>query len=173
MMHVHVQYLRSDSLIYGIAVFLQASTLPVQRGFSTLPRKPSTAAATPGGSLNGGSPRGTPLQHPPGTPLQHPPPPPRRDPNTTLSVGRARARSMVASLALETALDTAIQGRQGAAPDGGAAARGAGESMGVKNLAQELELIFKRDTGRRLSLTTAKSLTLFHPTDDVIRFITK
>ena len=162
---MHVQYLQSDSLIYGIAVFLQASTLPVQRGFSTLPRKPSTAAATPGGSLTGGSPRGT--------PLQHPPPPPRRDPNTTLSVGRARARSMVASLALETALDTAIQGRQGAAPDGGAAARGAGESMGVKNLAQELELIFKRDTGRHLSLTTAKSLTLFHPTDDVIRFITK
>ena len=29
----------------------------------------------------------------------HPPPPPKRDPNTTLSVGKARAKSMVANLA--------------------------------------------------------------------------
>jgi hypothetical protein len=60
---------------------------------------------------------------------------------------------MVASLALETALDTAIQGRQQQAtaaatgatngPDGGEQGGGAV----VRNLAQELELIFKRDTG--------------------------
>jgi hypothetical protein len=59
---------------------------------------------------------------------------------------------MVASLALETALDTAIQGRQQQAtaatgvnngPDGGEQ----GGSTVVRNLAQELELIFKRDTG--------------------------
>merc|ERR1719225_1004331 len=37
-----------------------------------------------------------------------PPPPPKRDPNTTLSVGRARARSMVANLAAIEALDKAI-----------------------------------------------------------------
>ena len=63
---------------YGTKNF--SSTLPTPRGFSTLPRKP------------GGR-----------TPLQHPPPPPRRDPATTLSVGRARAKSMVANLA---AMDT-------------------------------------------------------------------
>jgi hypothetical protein len=125
----------------------QASTLPVQRGFSTLPRKPPVGGlalpSPPPAHNNSVSPR---------TPLQHPPPPPRRDPNTTLSVGRARARSMVASLALETALDSAIQGRQQATaaatgatngPDGGEQGGGAV----VRNLAQELELIFKRDTG--------------------------
>jgi len=63
---------------------------------------------------------------------------------------------MVASLALETALDTAIQGRQQQAttaatgatngPDGGEQGSGAV----VRNLAQELELIFKRDTGTYL-----------------------
>ena len=34
-----------------------------------------------------------------GRSLVQPPPPPKRDPNTTLSVGRARAKSMVANLA--------------------------------------------------------------------------
>ena len=37
-----------------------------------------------------------------------PPPPPKRDPSTTLSVGRARARSMVANMAALEALDKAI-----------------------------------------------------------------
>jgi hypothetical protein len=58
---------------------------------------------------------------------------------------------MVASLALETALDTAIQGRQQAAAAPGAANGPEGGEQGggavVRNLAQELELIFKRDTG--------------------------
>ncbi len=125
----------------------QASTLPVQRGFSTLPRKPPVGGlalpSPPPAHSNSVSPR---------TPLQHPPPPPRRDPNTTLSVGRARARSMVASLALETALDTAIQGRQQATAAATGVTNGpdSGEQSGgavVRNLAQELELIFKRDTG--------------------------
>ena len=61
-----------------------------QRHFSTLPRgatlnpspSPSSSASV---STSGGS----------GAP---PPPPPKRDPNTTLSVGRAKARSMVANL---------------------------------------------------------------------------
>ena len=34
-----------------------------------------------------------------GRSMVQPPPPPKRDPNTTLSVGRARAKSMVANLA--------------------------------------------------------------------------
>ena len=34
-----------------------------------------------------------------GRSMIQPPPPPKRDPNTTLSVGRARAKSMVANLA--------------------------------------------------------------------------
>ncbi|XP_040569344.1 uncharacterized protein Prosap isoform X2 [Lepeophtheirus salmonis] len=37
-----------------------------------------------------------------------PPPPPKRDPSTTLSVGRAKARSMVANLAALEVLDRAI-----------------------------------------------------------------
>ncbi|KAJ8679671.1 hypothetical protein QAD02_015458 [Eretmocerus hayati] len=56
---------------------------PVQRQYSTLPRKMSNGAIVgPTGTL-GRSPA---------------PMPPRRDPKTTLSVGRARARSMVAGL---------------------------------------------------------------------------
>ncbi len=62
---------------------------------------------------------------------------------------------MVASLALETALDTAIQGRQQATAAATGATNGpdSGEQGGgtvVRNLAQELELIFKRDTGTYL-----------------------
>jgi hypothetical protein len=59
---------------------------------------------------------------------------------------------MVASLALETALDTAIQGRQQQATAATGATNGPdsgeqGSGAVVRNLAQELELIFKRDTG--------------------------
>ncbi|XP_014207716.1 SH3 and multiple ankyrin repeat domains protein 3 isoform X7 [Copidosoma floridanum] len=54
---------------------------PAQRQYATLPRKASNSVAI-GGTL-GRSPA---------------PMPPRRDPKTTLSVGRARARSMVAGL---------------------------------------------------------------------------
>lgn len=54
---------------------------PIQRQYATLPRKGSNSVVI-GGTL-GRSP----------APL-----PPRRDPKTTLSVGRARARSMVAGL---------------------------------------------------------------------------
>ncbi len=59
----------------------------------------------------------------------------------------------MASLALETALDSAIQGRQPASngPDseGAGGQQGGGDGGAVRNLAQELELIFKRDTGRQ------------------------
>jgi len=54
---------------------------PIQRQYATLPRKGNNSVAI-GGTL-GRSPA---------------PIPPRRDPKTTLSVGRARARSMVAGL---------------------------------------------------------------------------
>ncbi|XP_059079130.1 uncharacterized protein LOC131877469 [Tigriopus californicus] len=48
-----------------------------------------------------------------GRPLvPHPPPPPKRDPSTTLSVGRAKARSMVADMAAIDALDKAIKGHE-------------------------------------------------------------
>ena len=57
------------------------------RQYSTLPRKLST---------NGNR-----------TSIQ-PPPPPKRDPSTTLSVGRARARSMVANMAALEALDKVL-----------------------------------------------------------------
>ena len=62
---------------------------------------------------------------------------------------------MVATLALESALDTAIQGRQqqAAASNGGSEGASGG---GVRNLAQELELIFKRDTG------TVRDSTVLH-----------
>ena len=70
-------------------VMKTTSTLPNPRHFSTLPRKPG----------NGG----------PWSPLQHPPPPPKRDPNTTLSVGRARAKSMIANMGAIDALDSAIK----------------------------------------------------------------
>jgi SH3/ankyrin repeat-containing protein len=53
---------------------------PIQRQYATLPRKNNSTSI--GGTL-GRSPA---------------PVPPRRDPKTTLSVGRARARSMVAGL---------------------------------------------------------------------------
>ena len=67
------------------------STLPnPQRQFSTLPRKPPGVSGIR-------------------SPLQHPPPPPKRDPTTTLSVGRARAKSMVANMAAIDALDAAIK----------------------------------------------------------------
>lgn len=54
---------------------------PIQRQYATLPRKGNNNVVI-GGTL-GRSPA---------------PAPPRRDPKTTLSVGRARARSMVAGL---------------------------------------------------------------------------
>lgn len=57
---------------------------PIQRQYATLPRKGNNNVAI-GGTL-GRSPA---------------PMPPRRDPKTTLSVGRARARSMVAGLGKE------------------------------------------------------------------------
>lgn len=56
---------------------------PIQRQYATLPRK-TTNSVGMGGTL-GRSPA---------------PMPPRRDPKTTLSVGRARARSMVAGLGM-------------------------------------------------------------------------
>lgn len=56
-----------------------AGTIPLSRQFATLPRKTMTYGGTLGRSTQ--------------APL-----PPRRDPKTTLSVGRARAKSMVAGL---------------------------------------------------------------------------
>ena len=112
------------------------NTLPNPRHFSTLPRKPMTNGAR--------------------SPLQHPPPPPKRDPNTTLSVGRARAKSMIANMAAIEALDSAIKdrdigglGAQEAVPVSGSQPstpqnRPAGQTQSV---AQELELIFQREGG--------------------------
>nr|CAH7731732.1 unnamed protein product [Callosobruchus chinensis] len=67
-----------------------APTAMVGRQYAaTLPRKAMGGA---GGAAGGGG--GTPR-------AQHAPLPPRRDPKTTLSVGRARAKSMVAGLGTE------------------------------------------------------------------------
>lgn len=63
---------------------LLPTSQPIQRQYATLPRKGNNNVAI-GGTL-GRSPA---------------PMPPRRDPKTTLSVGRARARSMVAGLGKE------------------------------------------------------------------------
>lgn len=60
---------------------LLPTSQPIQRQYATLPRKGNNNVVI-GGTL-GRSPA---------------PMPPRRDPKTTLSVGRARARSMVAGL---------------------------------------------------------------------------
>ena len=121
------------------------ATLPNPRHFSTLPRKPMTSGAR--------------------SPLQHPPPPPKRDPNTTLSVGRARAKSMIANMAAIEALDSAIKDRDMVAladqpavsvPDLTPAETGQdtprSEQGGLKaqSVAQELELIFH---GREAGLT--------------------
>ena len=118
-----------------------SATLPTSKQapqhFSTLPRKPSSA----GLSVR--------------SPLQHPPPPPKRDPTTTLSVGRARAKSMVANMAAIDALDAAIKDNDlrglGGPPAGNNAEVTNNNSNGVspkiKNVAQELELIFKREAG--------------------------
>ena len=101
-----------------------SATLPGQhRQFSTLPRKPPGMSGVR-------------------SPLQHPPPPPKRDPNTTLSVGRARAKSMVANMAAMDALDAAIKEKDISGLTGTN-----GVSPKVKNVAQELELIFKREGG--------------------------
>ena len=105
-----------------------SATLPTpHRQFSTLPRKPPGSSGVR-------------------SPLQHPPPPPKRDPNTTLSVGRARAKSMVANLAAIDALDAAIKGNDmsglSAVSD-----QPQGQSPTIKKMAQELELIFKREAG--------------------------
>lgn len=62
---------------------LLPTSQPIQRQYATLPRKGNNNVAI-GGTL-GRSPA---------------PMPPRRDPKTTLSVGRARARSMVAGLGM-------------------------------------------------------------------------
>ncbi|VEN56131.1 unnamed protein product, partial [Callosobruchus maculatus] len=61
------------------------STMGGRQYAATLPRK-----AMGGAGVGGGTPR-----------AQHAPLPPRRDPKTTLSVGRARAKSMVAGLGTE------------------------------------------------------------------------
>ena len=113
-----------------------SATLPApHRQFSTLPRKPA--------GLSGVR-----------SPLQHPPPPPKRDPTTTLSVGRARAKSMVANMAAIDALDAAIKENDISALNGTN-----GVSPRVKNVAQELELIFKREGGLTAGLTSSPALS--------------
>eukprot|EP00090_Calanus_glacialis_P037365 TRINITY_DN6425_c0_g1_i1.p1 TRINITY_DN6425_c0_g1~~TRINITY_DN6425_c0_g1_i1.p1 ORF type:complete len:1871 (+),score=328.76 TRINITY_DN6425_c0_g1_i1:592-6204(+) len=131
-----------------------SNTLPNPRHFSTLPRKPVSGARSP---------------------LQHPPPPPKRDPNTTLSVGRARAKSMVANMAAIDALDSAIKDHDMSSlsdqvakstiePTKAASSESSNSTSNsqlttptpkaetnvspkIKNVAQELELIFKREVG--------------------------
>lgn len=75
------------SPVFGLPNAQSAGVLPtsqpLSRQFATLPRKGSNTVII-GGTL-GRSPA---------------PAPPRRDPKTTLSVGRARARSMVAGLGI-------------------------------------------------------------------------
>lgn len=73
------------------AAALQTSQ-PIQRQYATLPRKGNNNVVI-GGTL-GRSPA---------------PMPPRRDPKTTLSVGRARARSMVAGLGNGLEFDVQIR----------------------------------------------------------------
>ena len=126
------------------------ATLPNPRHFSTLPRKPMTSGAR--------------------SPLQHPPPPPKRDPNTTLSVGRARAKSMIANMAAIEALDSAIKDHDKGslaeqatlsepdlAPPVGSGSKSQSQPTTPKSehpakgktvtVAQELELIFQREAG--------------------------
>jgi len=112
-----------------------SSTLPNPRQIFTLPRK-----------LLGSGGR---------SPLQHPPPPPKRDPNTTLSVGRARAKSMVASMAAIEALDAAILKHDSSSSPSTSSLteinkpdeRVSSCSIKPKGVAHELELIFQKDAG--------------------------
>ncbi|XP_023341633.1 SH3 and multiple ankyrin repeat domains protein 3 [Eurytemora carolleeae] len=121
---------------YGAKNF--SSTLPTPRGFSTLPRKP------------GGR-----------TPLQHPPPPPRRDPATTLSVGRARAKSMVANLAAMDTLSAAIREKdpsllsEAKSEDALNQMKADGGDGSTKLFARELELIFRRNSGLTAGVSKA------------------
>ena len=92
-----VTLIRQSGDLVGLTVV--TVTPEVVGSCSTLPNPPTHFATLP--------------RKPPGSsgvrsPLQHPPPPPKRDPNTTLSVGRARAKSMVANMAALEALDKAI-----------------------------------------------------------------
>ena len=107
-----------------------SNTVNTAKQFSTLPRKmPGVSGVR--------------------SPLQHPPPPPKRDPTTTLSVGRARAKSMLANLAAIDALDKSLSEKNkvnNVSDDSNNKTNGA-------TVAQELELIFKRESG----LTTAVS----------------
>ena len=107
-----------------------SGTLPNPKHFSTLPRKPAF----------GGGAR---------SPLQHPPPPPKRDPTTTLSVGRARAKSMIANMAAIDALDCAIKEHDRGVLSNEQTTTHSGQPSPSKvgNVAQELDLIFRREGG--------------------------
>ena len=131
-----------------------SSTLPhPQRQFSTLPRKPPGSATVR-------------------SPLQHPPPPPKRDPNTTLSVGRARAKSMVANMAAMDALDAAIKDndKRGFGATASEVTNNNKSSVEggpkIRNVAQELELIFKREAG-----LTAGTVSKDNPTNSLQNII--
>ena len=134
-----------------------SSTLPhaphPQRQFSTLPRKPPGSATVR-------------------SPLQHPPPPPKRDPNTTLSVGRARAKSMVANMAAMDALDAAIKDndKKGFGATASEVTNNNKSSVEggpkIRNVAQELELIFKREAG-----LTAGAVSKDNPTNSAVQNI--
>ena len=132
-----------------------SSTLPhPQRQFSTLPRKPPGSATVR-------------------SPLQHPPPPPKRDPNTTLSVGRARAKSMVANMAAMDALDAAIKDNDKRGFGATAASEVTNNNKSsveggpkIRNVAQELELIFKREAG-----LTAGAVSKDNPTNSAVQNI--
>lgn len=105
---------------------------PHQKHFSTLPRKmPGVSGVR--------------------SPLQQPPPPPKRDPTTTLSVGRARAKSMLANLAAIDALDSALKDKDKVKE------ASEGDKTNGQSVAQELELIFKRESGLTAGTTKASS----------------
>ncbi|XP_034653289.1 SH3 and multiple ankyrin repeat domains protein 1 isoform X10 [Drosophila subobscura] len=85
-MQATVQYLPSGARAGSQHLSSGPSTPQTShRQCATLPRKMSMGPGSHGGSSAGGSVRMAPM-------------PPRRDPKTTLSVGRARAKSMVAGL---------------------------------------------------------------------------
>ena len=138
-----VTLIRQSGDLVGLTVV--TVTPEVVGSCSTLPNPPTHFATLP--------------RKPPGSsgvrsPLQHPPPPPKRDPNTTLSVGRARAKSMVANMAAIDALDAAIKDKdmKGLSNTNKPSEAVNSNTNGVtspkiKNVAQELELIFKREAG--------------------------
>ena len=84
---------------HSLACSSNASPLPSVMSMSIAPGAPSNVSSTTTSNQSRQYSTLPRKLHGSGKLQTQPPPPPKRDPNTTLSVGKARAKSMVANLA--------------------------------------------------------------------------